>query len=252
MQERSPRLRLDELVLQRGLAASRTQAQALIRAGKIRNGTVILDKPGSSVRADLELELEKPPRFVSRGGEKLEAFLSAFPRDLNGTRGLDVGASTGGFTDALLQRGVAHVTCTDVGRGQLHDKLRRDPRVANFEKLHARALPETVLPHATYDIVVMDLSFISLTKVLEFVWPRVAGEGWLVALVKPQFEATKAEADKGAGVIRDPAVHERVCAEVRAFAERLPGAEWLGGCDSPLLGGDGNREFLMGWRRRGK
>jgi 23S rRNA (cytidine1920-2'-O)/16S rRNA (cytidine1409-2'-O)-methyltransferase len=244
------KLRLDDLVVSRGLADSKSRAQALIRAGKIRSGTRILDKPGAAVAADLPLELEAPPRFVSRGGEKLEAALEAFPFDCTGKLALDVGASTGGFTDCILQRGAAHVTCVDVGRGQLHSRIASDPRIANFERLHARALPETVLPHPDYDLVVMDLSFISLTKVLDAVWPRVRTGGRLIALVKPQFEATKAEADRGCGVIRDDAVRERVLNEVLEHASMLPDCVSIGWIQSPLAGGDGNREFLAVWERR--
>lgn len=234
------------------MAESRTQAQALIRAGKVRSGTRILDKPGQSIASDLPLELEAPPRFVSRGGEKLEAFLAAFPRDLVGMHALDVGASTGGFTDCLLQRGVASVTCVDVGRGQLHERLRRDPRVTSHERLNARQLPGARLEREAYGIVVLDLSFISLTKVLSAVWPRVDSGGWMVALVKPQFEATKAEADRGAGIIRDPVVHQRVRDEVEAYVRgQLAGARSLGSIESPIHGGDGNREFLHGWVREG-
>jgi 23S rRNA (cytidine1920-2'-O)/16S rRNA (cytidine1409-2'-O)-methyltransferase len=243
--------RLDELLVARGLAPSRAQAKALIMTGRVRHGTDRLDKPGKEFPADFELTVDQPPRFVSRGGEKLAAFLERFPLDLTGAHVLDVGASTGGFTDCALQAGAASATCVDVGHGQLHEKLRRDPCVTNLEKLNARHLAPGSLPRAGYDAVVMDLSFISLKSVLPAVWPFLRTGGILIALVKPQFEAGKAEVDKGEGVIRDDAVRERVLAEVRDFARReLPGAELAGEMECPVHGADGNREFLLGLRRK--
>ena len=243
------KVRLDELLVRRGLAASRAQAKALIMAGRVRLGTERLDKPGKAYADDLALSLDQPPRFVSRGGEKLAAFLEKFAVDLRGAHVLDVGASTGGFTDCALQAGAVDATCVDAGRGQLHARLRADPRVTSLEKTNARHLRPGGLPRALYDAVVMDLSFISLTAVLPAVWPFLRPGGVLIALVKPQFEAGKAEADKGRGVIRDRAVQDAVLAEVTAFAlTRLPGAALLGAMDSPLTGADGNREFLLGLR----
>lgn len=251
MAEPAPKVRADELLVQRGLAASRTLAQALILAGKVRTGPdSVVAKSSQKLPADSPLLVERPPRFVSRGGEKLEGALDRFALDPAGLAALDVGASTGGFTDCLLQRGATEVTCVDVGQAQLHAKLRGDPRVTNLEKLNARELPLARLPRATYGAVVMDLSFISLTAVLPSVWPRLAPGGWLVALVKPQFEATRREADKARGVIKDPAIHARVLDAVTQAAASLPGAEVLGSMDSPLLGGEGNREFLLAVRRR--
>ena len=242
--------RLDELLVARGLAPTRAQAKALIMSGRVRHGTERLDKPGKEFSADFELTLDQPPRFVSRGGEKLAAFLEKFPLDLTGAHVLDVGASTGGFTDCTLQSGAASVTCVDVGHGQLHEKIRRDPRVTNLEKLNARHLAPGALPRASYDAVVMDLSFISLKTVLPAVWPFLRPGGTLIALVKPQFEAGKAEVDKGEGIIRDDAVRARVLAEVRDFALReLAGAHLLGEMACPVHGADGNREFLLGLRK---
>ncbi|HVU23169.1 MAG TPA: TlyA family RNA methyltransferase [Opitutus sp.] len=241
------KLRLDELLVSRGLAPSRTQAQALIMSGRVLRGTERLDKPGREIPEDLELTIEQPPRFVSRGGEKLAAALERFALDLRGAHVLDVGASTGGFTDCALQAGAADVVCVDVGRAQLHAKLRADPRVTNIEKLNARHLAPADLPRATFDAIVMDLSFISLKTVLPAVWPFLRAGGTLVALVKPQFEAGRSEADKGRGVIRDPAVQEAALASVRDFAlAELPGSHLVGTIDSPIAGGDGNREFLLG------
>lgn len=238
--------RLDELLVTRGLAESRAQAKALIMSGRVLRGTERLDKPGKEFPADLELTVEQPPRFVSRGGEKLVAALERFALDLTGAHVLDVGASTGGFTDCALQAGAADVVCVDVGRAQLHAKLRADPRVTNLEKINARHLRPGDLPRAAFDAVVMDLSFISLRAVLPAVWPFLRAQGQLVALVKPQFEAGKAAVDKGRGVIRDAAVQQAALETVRDFAlSQLPGAALVGTMDSPIVGADGNREFLL-------
>ena len=239
--------RLDELLVARGLAPTRAQAKALIMSGRVRHGTERLDKPGKEYAADYDLTIDQPPRFVSRGGEKLAAFLEQFPMDLTGAHVLDVGASTGGFTDCALQAGAVSATCVDVGHGQLHEKIRRDPRVTNLEKTNARHLSPGALSRASYDVVMMDLSFISLKSVLPAVWTFLRPGGNLIALVKPQFEAGKAEVDKGEGIIRDDAVRARVLAEVRDFARReLPGAELRGEMECPVHGADGNREYLLG------
>ena len=239
--------RLDELLVARGLAPTRAQAKALIMSGRVRHGTERLDKPGKDYPDDYEVTLDQPPRFVSRGGEKLAAYLERFPLDLHGAHLLDVGASTGGFTDCALQAGAASATCVDVGHGQLHDRLRRDPRVTNLEKVNARHLAAGDLPRAAYDVAVMDLSFISLKTVLPAVWPFLRPGGTLIALVKPQFEAGKAEVQKGQGIIRDDLVRERVLAEVRDFAlKELPGATVRGEMECPVHGADGNREYLLG------
>ena len=244
------KLRLDELLVARGLCESRSQAKALIMTGRVRHGTERLEKPGKTYPADFELTLDQLPRFVSRGGEKLAAYLERFPLDLNGAHLLDVGASTGGFTDCALQAGAASATCVDVGTAQLHDKLRRDPRVTNLEKTNARHLKPGTLPRPSYDIGVMDLSFISLKTVLPAVWPFLRPGGTLIALVKPQFEAGKAEVDRGQGIIRDDLVRERVFSEVRDFALReLPGATVHGEMECPVHGADGNREYLLGLRK---
>ena len=244
-------VRLDELLVARGLAESRTQAKALIMSGRVRRGTERLDKPGREFPADAPLEIEQPPRFVSRGGEKLAAALARFALDVRGAHVLDVGASTGGFTDCVLQAGAADVVCVDVGRAQLHAKLRADPRVTNLEKVNARHLQATDLPRASFDAVVMDLSFISLTSVLPAIWPLVRPGGRLIALVKPQFEAGKQEADRGRGVIRDRAVQEAALAKVRGFSlAELSGCGLVGDMDSPIEGADGNREFLLCLEKR--
>jgi 23S rRNA (cytidine1920-2'-O)/16S rRNA (cytidine1409-2'-O)-methyltransferase len=249
----SPKRRLDELLVARGLAESRSQAKALIMAGRVLRGTERLDKPGKEFLEDTPLTVEQPPRFVSRGGEKLAGFLAAFSEEISLVEAhvLDLGASTGGFTDCALQAGASDVICVDVGRAQLHAKLRADPRVTNFEKLNARHLKPTDLPRSSFDAVVMDLSFISLKAVLPAAWAFVGQKGILIALVKPQFEAGKAEVDKGQGVIRDRALQEAILAEITAFAlSELPGSRLIGSINSPLTGADGNREFLLGLRRK--
>ena len=244
------KLRLDELLVARGLAPTRAQAKALIMSGRVLRGTERLDKPGKEFPSDLAVTVEQPPRFVSRGGEKLAGAIDRFALDLHGAHVLDVGASTGGFTDCALQAGAADVICVDVGRAQLHPKLLGDPRVTNFEKINARHLTARDLPRSDFDLVVMDLSFISLRAVLPAVWPLLRSGGTLVALVKPQFEAGKAEVDKGRGVIRDTAVQDAVLAGMREFAlEKFSDARLVGTMDSPITGTDGNREFLLGLRK---
>ncbi len=242
--------RLDEILVGRELAASRSQAKALIMAGRVLRGTERLDKPGKVYPEDIELVVEQPPRFVSRGGEKLQGFLDQFAVDLHEADILDVGASTGGFTDCALQAGATTAVCIDVGRAQLHAKLRNDPRVTNIERINARSVTAADLPRSDYDAVVMDLSFISLRKVLPTVWPLVRSGGALVALIKPQFEAGKAEVDKGRGIIRDEQLQAQIRDDITSFALReLPRAELIGSMDSPIVGTDGNREFLLGLRR---
>lgn len=245
------RERLDQALVARRLAESRTQAQALILAGRVRVAGQRADKPGHIVPPDAQIEVEAPPRFVGRGGEKLLAAIKHFQIPFEGCAVLDVGASTGGFTDCVLQHGAREVTCIDVGRAQLHDRLRRDPRVTNIEQLNARLLKPGDLPRATYDRVVIDVSFISLRSVLPAVWSFLAPDGWLVALVKPQFEAGREEATRGRGVIRDDAVRLRALDDVRECAARqLPESEVIGAMESPVTGADGNREFLLAVRRK--
>jgi len=245
------KIRLDELLVAQGLTDTRSRAKALILAGKVKLGTDLLDKPGRSLPTDAPIEVESPPRFVSRGGEKLEGFLDQFKIDVTGLRHLDIGASTGGFTDCCLQRGTISATCIDVGRAQMHNQLIQDQRVTNIEKTNARYLKIGDLPFDNYPLIVMDLSFISLTKVLPAVWQFLAPEGRLIALVKPQFEAEKREVDAGRGIIRDDAIQQRILASIQSFAlEQLIGATLIGTMDSPIKGTDGNREFLMGLTRR--
>jgi len=227
--------RLDVLLVERGLAESRTQAQALVMAGRVPGHA----KPGEQLDEDAPLEVEAPPPYVSRAGHKLANALDAFGVDVAGLSALDVGASTGGFTDVLLQRGAARVIALDVGYGQLHSKIRDDPRVVVMERVNARNLTE--LPF-TPQLVVCDVSFISLKLALPPAL-ALAAAGWqALALVKPQFEAGRAETPKG--VVRDPAVQRRVVREVAA-ALLASGAEPQGCVDSGLPGPKGNREFVL-------
>lgn len=245
--EKVKKLRLDEIVTARGLAPSRAQARLLILEGKVRSGTQVLDKAGHTYPENIELEVIAPPRFVSRGGEKLEGFLTAYPIDLKDKLVLDVGASTGGFTDCALQRGAAHVTCVDVGRAQLHDKIKRNPKVENREGVNARFLDPSTLPYSEYDVLVMDLSFISLTSVLASVWKALKTGGSLVCLIKPQFEVGKKDADRFHGVIRDEALRNEVVERVRTYAkENLEGSAEIGLVTSPIQGAEGNVEYLLG------
>lgn len=237
------KLRLDVLMAERGLAESRSLAQRLIMAGQVRvNGQVIV-KPDFHPLPDAEIVVDSGPKFVSRGGEKLEGALALFGLDdLSGKICVDVGASTGGFTDCMLQRGAARVYAVDVGYGVLHWKLRTDSRVVSMERTNARYIEE--FPEAV-DLVVIDASFISLKILLPPVkrWFGTRG-GEVVALIKPQFEAGRKDAAKGEGVIRDPAVHRKVLGEVLSFA-RGEGYALRGLVRSPLLGPKGNTEFLV-------
>jgi 23S rRNA (cytidine1920-2'-O)/16S rRNA (cytidine1409-2'-O)-methyltransferase len=230
-----PRKRLDVVLVERGLAESRAQAQALVMAGLVRGHS----KPGEQVRDDVVLEVESPPPYVSRAGHKLANALDAFGVEVAGVDALDVGASTGGFTDVLLQRGARRVIALDVGYGQLHSKIRDDPRVVVLERVNARSLTE--LPFAP-GLVTCDVSFISVKLALPPAL-RLAAPGWqALVLVKPQFEAGRAETPKG--VVRDPAVQRRVVVEV-ADALLAAGAEPRGVVDSGLPGPKGNREFVL-------
>jgi 23S rRNA (cytidine1920-2'-O)/16S rRNA (cytidine1409-2'-O)-methyltransferase len=228
--------RLDVLLVERGLAESRAQAQALVLAGLVPG----YDKPGHQVADDADLTVDRPPRFVSRGGEKLANALERLEVELDGRDAIDVGASTGGFTDYLLQHGVARVIAVDVGYGQLHPKLRGDPRVTVLERTNARELD--ALPFRP-DLLVADVSFISVTVALPPVL-QLLEPGWdALVLVKPQFEAGRAEVGRG-GVVRDPEIHRRVLRQVVDAALGW-GATTVGVVDSGLPGPKGNREFFV-------
>jgi 23S rRNA (cytidine1920-2'-O)/16S rRNA (cytidine1409-2'-O)-methyltransferase len=243
------RSRADQLLVERGLAESRARAQALIMAGLVFVGDRKVAKAGEMLAADAALEVRgKDHPWVSRGGLKLDHGLSHFGLDVSGAVALDVGSSTGGFTDVLLTRGAAKVYAVDVGTNQLAWKLRQDPRVVVLEQLNARALTPDHIPEPV-DVIVCDASFIALSKVLDVPLGFAREGAHLVALVKPQFEAGRAEVGKG-GVVRDPAVHARVCAEVEAWV-KARGWEHLGTLPSPITGADGNVEFLLAARRKG-
>ncbi len=237
--------RLDVALVRRGLAPSRERARALIMAGQVYVGDRMLDKPGTLIPLDADCHLAQAPaelKYVSRGGLKLEKALATFQLSPEGLVALDVGASTGGFTHCLLEHGATRVYAVDVGHGQLAWTLRNDPRVVVMEHTNIRHL--TSLPEPI-QCVVIDVSFISLRLVLPAIIPLLAPEAWIVALVKPQFEAGKAEADKGSGVITDPAVHTRVLEELQEWIQKNTPLKIKGLTDSPILGRDGNREFLL-------
>ena len=247
------KVRLDVLLVERGLAESRAKAQAMIMAGQVRVAGQTAIKPAAAIPADSELSVDSGPRFVSRGGEKLDAALEAFHIDVSGLTCADVGSSTGGFTDCLLQRGALKVYAIDVGKGILHWKLRNDPRVVVMEETNARfveSLPEQV------DFVTIDASFISLKILLPVVkkWvppfdsPSIFEENGgsqrgVVALIKPQFEAGKKDVSRGDGVIRDPQIHRQVLIDVLSYAQQ-EGFTVQELIKSPLLGPKGNAEFL--------
>jgi 23S rRNA (cytidine1920-2'-O)/16S rRNA (cytidine1409-2'-O)-methyltransferase len=241
-----PRTRLDSLLVERGLAVSRERARALILAGQVLVDGRPASKAGDNVPSDAPVALVTPDHpYVSRGGLKLAHALDQFHIDAIARTALDIGASTGGFTDVLLHRGAAHVVALDVGHGQLDWRLRNDRRVTVIERVNARQLtPETFGDGPTlFEIVTIDVSFISLRLILPVVPPLLESQADVVVLVKPQFEAGRAEVGKG-GLVKDPAVHRRVIDEVKAAAERV-GLTCVGETPSPIEGMEGNREFLL-------
>src|SRR5882724_2167174 len=240
-------IRLDQVLVERGLCESRERAKRAILAGQVRVNSQLAHKPSDAVQPEDLLTLDAGEKFVSRGGQKLEHALKHFQLDVTGFTAIDLGASTGGFTDCLLQSGAAKVFAVDVGQGQLAWKLRQDPRVVVMEKTNARQLaPEKFPPpFAPVDLAVIDCSFISLQKILPATVALLRRSGKIVALIKPQFEAGKAEADRGAGVITDPAIHEQVLARLKEFVGTLQGWRWREVTPSPILGPAGNKEFLV-------
>jgi 23S rRNA (cytidine1920-2'-O)/16S rRNA (cytidine1409-2'-O)-methyltransferase len=244
--------RLDTLLVERGLVATRERARALILAGDVRVNGQVATKAGTAVADDAEVTLTSPDHpYVGRGGLKLAHALDVFAIDVTGQLGLDIGASTGGFTYVMLQRGAARVVALDVGHGQLDWKIRSDPRVVTIERVNARSLKPTDLPGdlRQFDIVTIDVSFISLRHILPVLPALLAPNANVIALVKPQFEARREEVGKG-GIIRDEEVHRRVVEEVIAAADAL-GLASAGLIDSPITGMEGNREFLLRLRRAG-
>jgi len=242
-----PTQRLDQALVERGLCTSRERAQRAVMAGQVRVNDRPAAKASEPVRPEDLVTMAAPDPYVSRGGHKLAHALSHFDLTVAGQTAVDLGASTGGFTDCLLQQGAARVYAVDVGQGQLAWKLRQDPRVIVLERTNARHLaPEAMpAPFAPVDLAVIDCSFISLRLILPTAHRLIRPGGRIVALVKPQFEAGRAEVDRGAGVITDPAVHDRVLAELETWVAAAGGLQWLGLTASPLLGPAGNKEFLV-------
>lgn len=245
------KVRLDLLLVERGLAESRARAQALVLAGKVYSGTRRLEKPGQTVAIDAALEIRGPAHpWVSRGGVKLAHALDHFAIDPKGLIALDIGAATGGFTEVLLRRGAARVYAVDVGHGQLAWKLRQDPDVVVLERTNARYLSRDQVPDPI-DLITCDVSFIGLETVLPAPLSLAASGARLVALVKPQFEVGKGRVGRR-GVVRDPALHREVCARVSAWLTARPGWTVIGLTESPILGPEGNREFFIAARFEGQ
>lgn len=239
------KLRLDQLLVARQLADCADQAQRLIMAGLVYVDGQKADKSGMPFRQDVSIQVREVLKYVSRGGLKLERALEHFPFQAKGNTCLDVGASTGGFTDVLLQNGAEKVYAVDVGHGQLHYRLQHDARVINLEKTHVRKLTPALIPEPV-DALVIDTSFISLTRVLPSAWPFVKAGGWCVALIKPQFEVAAKFLDRG--VVRDDAHRQEAIDKVLAMTTELNGAEVIGVTESPIHGPKGNVEFLLGMR----
>jgi len=239
--------RLDQVLVERGICESREKAKRAVMAGQVLINDQPARKPSDSVQPDDRLTLTAPEKYVSRGGHKLEHALSYFELAVTGCTAIDLGASTGGFTDCLLQAGVSKIYAVDVGRGQLAWPLRRDSRVVVMEKTNARYLTPGQFPppFAPVDLVVIDCSFISLRKILPPAVALLRPLGNILALIKPQFEAGKTEADKGAGVIKDATIHERVLRGLQEFVAAQALLRWRGVTESPLLGPAGNKEFLV-------
>lgn len=237
--------RLDQLLAECGQAESREKAQRLILAGMVRVNGRMADKPGRRIPPDAEVTVKAGARFVGRGGKKLEQAFQAFSLEAQGLTCLDVGASTGGFTDCLLQHGAARVYAIDVGTGQLHWKLRNDARVVIMDKVNARYLAPQDLPEPI-DLATVDVSFISLTKILPAVKNILYSGARIITLIKPQFEAERQEVCRG-GVVRDPGARQRVIERIRIFGENDLGLKWLDICESPLKGPAGNVEYLAYW-----
>lgn len=242
------RIRLDLALVQRGLCPSREQAKRLIMAGEVLLAEEVITKPGWLVRQDAVLRVKEAPRFVSRGGLKMEGALEYFGISVEGFVAMDVGASTGGFTDCLLQRGAVKVYAFDVGTNQMVWKLRSDPRVVCRENFNVRHLQPADVPEQV-DFIVADVSFISLTLVMPGALSVLKPGGQAVVLVKPQFELSREEIGKG-GIVREPELHAKACTRIQTFVESQPDLEWRGLVESSIQGTDGNREFLAWFARR--
>jgi 23S rRNA (cytidine1920-2'-O)/16S rRNA (cytidine1409-2'-O)-methyltransferase len=239
--------RLDQLLVARGFFASREQAQRAVMAGDIKIGTRVAAKPSELLAPEAEINVATPPKYVGRGGLKLEGALDSFHIDVSGKIALDIGASTGGFTDCLLQRGAAKVYAVDVGHDQLAWKIRSDPRVITQEKLNARNLSQEQVPEPI-DLCVIDVSFISLTLILPKAFELITPNGVILALIKPQFELQQDEVGRG-GIVRDPHLHEKAQRKIVDFVTDL-GEMVVGMIPSPIKGTDGNQEFFACLRKR--
>lgn len=240
-----PKLRLDQLLVQAGHADSREQAQRLIRAGMVRVGEQVASKPGHQYKDDVEIFVKQKEKYVSRGGKKIEGAHKEFNFDLQDTICMDIGSSTGGFTDFMLQNGASKVYAVDCGTNQLHYKLREDDRVVVMENTNARYITTENIPEPA-DFCSIDTSFISLTKILPPLKNLIKPGGHIISLIKPQFEAGKDQVGKG-GVVRDPAIHEEVIEKIKKFGTEELGFKWVGLCTSPITGPAGNVEFLAYW-----
>lgn len=241
-----PKQRLDVLIVSRGLCDSREQAQRLILAGEVTVRDQVITKPGTKVDDTLPVTLKSKPKYVSRGGLKLEGALQAFPVSVQGKVCLDIGSSTGGFTDCLLQNGVLRVHAVDVGTNQLVWKLRNDPRVVVREQFNARYMTPEDLGEQV-QLIVSDVSFISLTKILPAAYRCLLPDGDLLVLIKPQFELQPEDIGPG-GIVRDPLLHQRAVDKIHDFVVNELGREWMGVANSPIKGMEGNKEFLA-WLR---
>ncbi|MGN0874136.1 MAG: TlyA family RNA methyltransferase [Akkermansia sp.] len=241
-----PKQRLDVLIVSRGLCDSREQAQRLILAGEVSMRDQVITKPGTKVDDTLPVTLKSKPKYVSRGGLKLEGALQAFPVSVQGKVCLDIGSSTGGFTDCLLQNGALRVHAVDVGTNQLVWKLRNDPRVVVREQFNARYMTPEDLGEQV-QLIVSDVSFISLTKILPAAYRCLLPDGDLLVLIKPQFELQPEDIGPG-GIVRDPLLHQRAVDKIHDFVVNELGREWMGVADSPIKGMEGNKEFLA-WLR---
>lgn len=238
--------RADALLVSRGLCDSREQAKRLILAGEVSTGTTVVAKPSTKLPTDAELSIKEKPKYVGRGGLKIEGALDTFHIDPTGMTCLDVGASTGGFTDCLLQYGATKVHAVDVGTNQLVWKLRNDPRVVVKEKFNARYMTPADIGDPI-DLAVTDVSFISLTKILPPIFSCLKPDGQIVCLIKPQFELDREDISKG-GIVRDPKLHQRAVDKIHHFVTEELGHTWIEYIDSPIKGAEGNREFLA-WLR---
>jgi len=248
MHTRQTSERLDQLLIGMGLAESPGKAQRLILAGEVRVNGQVASKPGYKFPCDSKIEVAARPRFVGRGGDKLQAAFETFNISVAGLFCLDAGASTGGFTDCMLQHGAAGVYAADVGKGLIHMKLRNDPRVTVMDEINARNLRSSMFQHPV-SFATIDVSFISLTRILPAVTQVLVRGGHIVSLIKPQFEADRRDVERG-GVVRDQSVRARAVESVRFFGINNLGLAWLGCCESPLKGPAGNVEFLAYWQKK--